>query len=90
MNSEPQYFLPGEDGFKGHILDDFLALGFYRMQHLVFTTHLTCLAKDSESIPVFWLRTIIQSITENKTAMAIRKKCAHFTVTCRKAETKAI
>ena len=86
MINEPLYFLPGENGFKGQILDEFLASGYYRMQHLIFTTNHTTLEPGKESIPVFWLRTEVIKICENKAALAIRKKCLPFTVTCKKAE----
>ncbi len=86
MINEPHYFLPGENGFKGQILDDLLALGYYRMQHLIFTTHYTALDPVIENIPVFWLRTEVKKIHENKAAFAIRKRCSLFTVTIKKAE----
>jgi arginine-tRNA-protein transferase len=31
-------------------------------------------------MPVFWLRTLVNKITENKSAIRIRKQCAAFTV----------
>ena len=89
MNNEPLYFLPRENGFKGKVLDDFLASGYYRMQHLIFTTNHTSMDPEKESMPVFWLRTEVKKIHENKAALAIRKKCASFTVTCKKAEITA-
>ena len=85
MIDEPIYFLPDENGFKGQILDEFLAMGYYRMQHLIFTTHQTALDPGNESMPVFWLRTAIKKVQENKAALSIRKKCASFTVTYKKA-----
>lgn len=85
MINEPHYFLPGENGFKGQVLDDLLALGYYRMQHMIFTTHHTALDPEKENIPVFWLRTEVKKIQENKTALTIRKYCAPFTVTIKKA-----
>jgi leucyl-tRNA---protein transferase len=85
MISSPYYIVPDENGFKGSLLDDFLAAGFYRMLHMVFTTHYTELDTESSSLPVFWLRTQVKKIKENKTALAIRKKCKAFTVEYKKA-----
>jgi len=83
--SSPDYIVPGENGFKGSLLDDFLAAGFYRMLHMLFTTHYTELDNESERLPVFWLRTQVKKIQENKTALAIRKSCNAFTVEYKKA-----
>ena len=85
MQKEPDYVLPDENGFKGTHLDDYLALGYYRMQHLIFTTHHTTLDLESSSIPVFWLRTSVAEIKEPKSAIVIRKRCTAFTVAYKKA-----
>lgn len=85
MINEPHYFSPDENGFKGQILDELLAMGYYRMQHMIFTTHYTALDPVKENIPVFWLRTEVKKIQENKTAFTIRKSSASFTVTIKKA-----
>lgn len=79
---------PGEDGFKGTLLDDYLALGYYRMLHTLFT--INCVpdgyyGKYQMFMPVFWLRTIVKKVSENKSTLAIRKKCAGFTMCCKKA-----
>lgn len=76
------YILPDENGFKGKLLDDYLAEGYYRMLHTVFTTHHTQLNAESDALPVFWLRAPVHNINESKTALAIRKKCEGFTVAC--------
>ena len=81
MNAWPDFVFPDEKGFKNSMLDDYLKAGYYRMQHLIFTTHRTQLSIESLEFPVFWLRMHVESIKENKTAEAIRKKCASFTVT---------
>ena len=85
MINEPHYFLPDEHGFKGQILDEWLALGYYRMQHMIFTTHYTAVGPAKENMPVFWLRTEVKKIHENKAAFAIRKKCTSFIVKIKKA-----
>ncbi|MEO7310712.1 MAG: GNAT family N-acetyltransferase [Chitinophagaceae bacterium] len=85
MLREPDYILPGVEGFKGELLDGYLAAGYYRMQHMVFTTHHTRLELDTVSVPVFWLRTILAKIDEQKSALVIRKKCAAFTVRYKRA-----
>jgi leucyl-tRNA---protein transferase len=78
---EPNFIAADENGFKGSVLDEYLAAGYYRMQHNIFTTHYTQLETDAEIIPVFWLRTAVNKINENKAAVGIRKKCIPFTVT---------
>ncbi len=94
MLYEPDYVLPDEAGFKGTLLDEYLALGFYRMQHIMFTTNHTRLNLDGNSVPVFWLRTLLPQVHEQPSARAIRKKCAAFSVTYKKAmitpETEAL
>lgn len=94
MTLGPYYILPGEQGIKGRLLDDYLAEGYYRMLHTVFTTHYTQLDTAGPALPVFWLRTQLANIRENKNALAIRKKCAGFTVSCSPAaitsETEAL
>ena len=86
MNAWPDFIFPGQKGFKGSMLDDYLAAGYYRMQHLLFTTHHTQLSIQQTPQPVFWLRIPVKNITENATAKAIRKKCAEFTITCNRAK----
>lgn len=81
----PYYVLPEKNGFKGSLLDDYLAAGYYRMLHTVFTTHFTQLQATGDELPVFWLRSNVNNIPENKTTQAIRKKCGAFTVACKKA-----
>ncbi len=85
MPLEPDYVLPDENGFKGTVLDQYLELGFYRMQHIVFTTHHTRLDVAGNSVPVFWLRTLLPQVKEQPSAKAIRKKCNAFSITYKKA-----
>jgi len=75
-----QYIIAGEDGFKNKTLDDLLAKGFYRMQHLMFTCNKTVINYETHPIPVFWLRTIVQKVKPGKNALNIIKKCAGFKV----------
>lgn len=82
MMISPCYILPGENGFKGNLLDDYLAAGYYRMLHTMFTVHHTPITENGYSMPVFWIRTHVNNIHENKATLAIRKKYSHFTVAC--------
>jgi leucyl-tRNA---protein transferase len=82
---QPYFILPDQDGCKGSVLDKFLALGYYRMMNMVFTTYATQVDETGEELPVFWLRTPIKNIQLNKAATTILQKCAHFTVTYSKA-----
>lgn len=86
MNAWSDFIFPDEKGFKGTILDNYLAAGYYRTQHLLFTTHLTQISNEQKTYPVFWLRMPIKSIIENAAATSIRKKCAAFAVLCNKAK----
>ncbi|MFY7900956.1 MAG: hypothetical protein ACOVNY_12280 [Chitinophagaceae bacterium] len=74
------YIFPEGEGFKGIILDELLAFGYYRMQHLMFTTNQTLLEYEGENYPVFWLRTKLNQIQEGKAANSIREKCKQFSV----------
>ena len=85
MIIEPHYILPDEDGIKGALLDAYLAAGYYRMQHLIFTTNQTQLDIEGDPLPVFWLRSPVKNIVDNKAATVIRKRCAPFTVAIKKA-----
>lgn len=75
-----QYFLPDERGFKGDAKDHLLAAGYYRMQHLMFTTNETQIEEEEKWIRVFWLRTLVNRYKLNKAAKTILKKCAPFSV----------
>lgn len=79
------YISAGEAGFTGAMLDDYLSSGYYRMQHSIFTTHFTCFDEQGKGSPVFWLRTKLNEIKENKTATGIRRKCAAFKVQYKRA-----
>ncbi|MEP6465980.1 MAG: hypothetical protein ABJB05_06725 [Parafilimonas sp.] len=80
MSSKTFYITAGAGNFREKNLDHFLAKGYYRMQHLMFTCNDTEVGDDSYSIPVFWLRTLVQECTLQKSATAIIKKCANFSV----------
>lgn len=79
------YIFPGENGFKGIVLDEYLSAGYYRMQHRIFTTHFTFLDDPEKGTPVFWLRTDLEHINENKVTKATRKKCERFEIIYKKA-----
>lgn len=89
MIQEDDFILPDDNGFKGKTLDFLLASGYYRMQHCVFTTCFTQVDITREPLPVFWLRTPIKNIQNNTKVAAIRKKCAGFKITYKKAEITA-
>ena len=77
------FIQPPVDGFTGKVLDVYLAAGYYRMRHDLFTTHYIPRFDAEKSLvimPVVWLRTLVNKITENKSALRIRKQCAAFTV----------
>lgn len=74
--------LPHHDNdFKSSTLDSYLANGYYRMQHYLFTTHETMFDTEGKSYPVFWLRTNLPKLKENRTAKNIKNKCSKFSVT---------
>src|ERR1700754_2472730 len=50
------------------------------MQHLMFTCNQTAINYETFSIPVFWLRTLVQKVKLSKHALSIIKKCAVFKV----------
>lgn len=79
------YFAADEKGFKADTLDNLLAAGFYRMQHLMFTCNETALDEDGPVVPVFWLRTLVKQCTLPKKANTILKKCAGFSVSLQPA-----
>ncbi len=80
MNAWPDFVFPDESGFTNQMLDEYLASGYYRMQHLLFTTHATQVNIEGNELPVFWLRVPVKNILEKKGALTVRKKCAHFNV----------
>ena len=86
MNACPDFIFPDENGFKGTILDNYLAAGYYRTQHLLFTAHQTQISSEQKTYPVFWLRIPVKNIIENASATSIRRKCAAFAVLFNKAK----
>ena len=85
MANAPYFILPGVNGFKGALLDQYLEAGYYRMLHTLFTTNHTRLDMEGDDLPVFWLRTQVRNIEESSTALAVRKKSTAFSVTCKEA-----
>jgi arginine-tRNA-protein transferase len=81
----PDFIFPEAGGFKGRLLDDYLAAGYYRMQHILFTTHYTQLEPAEPPLPVFWLRTLVKKIQHGKIESGIRKRCTGFTVHFKRA-----
>jgi arginine-tRNA-protein transferase len=85
MTLEENIIFPDIDGFKGPVLDQYLADGFYRMQFFMFTAHFTQIDVNVEPLPVFWLRTKVPEIRETATTAAIRNRCKLFNVVYKKA-----
>ena len=85
MNIGFDFIFPEETGFTGAVLDNYLAAGYYRTQHLLFTTHETPMSSVDKTYPVFWLRIPIKNIVESASATAIRKRCSSFSFSYRKA-----
>ena len=85
MIQDQNFIIADENGFKGSMLDDYLAAGYYRMQHSLFTTNFTQINIQKPPLPVFWLRTPVNKIIEKKAVLALRKKCAAFKTTYKKA-----
>ena len=86
MNAGLDFIFPEENGFTGNELDDYLAAGYYRTQHLLFTTHQTQISSQQRMYPVFWLRMPVKNLVESTAAAAIRKKCSAFTFSYHKAK----
>lgn len=74
------YTAADEKGFKADTLDDLLAAGYYRIQHLMFTCNDTAFNEGGPTIPVFWLRTLVKQCRLQKTANTILKKGGRFSV----------
>ena len=85
MNTGFDFIFPEDTGFTGTVLDDYLAAGYYRTQHLLFTTHETPISSLDKTYPVFWLRIPLHNLVESASAVAIRKKCSAFTFSYKKA-----
>jgi arginine-tRNA-protein transferase len=78
---DSSYFIAAnEEGFKSEVLDNLLAAGYYRMQHLMFTCNDTALYEGGQVIPVFWLRTDLKRCKLNKTANDILRRSAEFSI----------
>ncbi len=78
--SNVDFIIANEAGFTNGLLDTFLAKGYYRMQHNLFTCNDTQIEFDSYDIPVFWLRTVVAKIASNKLHSTIERKCSLFSV----------
>ncbi len=89
MVAGPQYFIASQEGFTSHTLDFYLAAGYYRMQHLIFTTHFIKDAESEIKHPVFWLRTNLKKLRTSRTAALIKNKAASFSVNYKQATVNA-
>lgn len=85
MTLDEDIIFPDPNGFRGPMLDDYLAKGFYRMQHFMFTAHFTQIDFDAPPLPVFWLRTRLDLVKETRTTASIRNRCSRFAVTYKEA-----
>ena len=86
MNAELDFIFPEEYGFTGSVLDDYLAAGYYRSQHLLFTTQQTQISSQQKLYPVFWLRIPVSNLVESASAAVIRKNCSLFSFSYNKAK----
>jgi arginyl-tRNA--protein-N-Asp/Glu arginylyltransferase len=78
------YISPDQHGFKGEILDELLAKGYFRLFNKMFTSNTVDVEQVGDSMyiePIFWLRTVIDKIKTDKKQQHIFKKCASFTTT---------
>lgn len=83
------YIEAGMEGFRGPILDELLALGYFRMFDKLFTTNNTPEEPYDDTVilsNVFWLRTLVKKVTDSRSARIIRRKCWSFTTTIKRAE----
>ncbi len=85
MTLDENIIFPDENGFKGEVLDDFLAGGYYRMQYFMFTAHVTQIDFEAPPLPVFWLRTNVHGIRASSVTSSIRNRCKVFSVMYKKA-----
>ena len=85
MIQDQNFIIADENGFKGIDFDSYLAAGYYRMQHSLFTTNFTQIDILKPPLPVFWLRTCVNKIEESKAVTALRKKCSLFKTAYKKA-----
>ncbi len=81
--SSYQFRYPPQRGFKGKILDNYLAKGFFRARHCLFTVNYQFIG--NEGMPVFWLRLKVNEVNESGSAKVIRKDCNRFKVTYKPA-----
>jgi arginine-tRNA-protein transferase len=82
----PPYIFADEAGFRSEMLDEMLAKGYYRTQHLMFTLNSSTIESFSkEKVPLFWLRTNLKNLNETKNAKNIRNRNRIFTVSYRRA-----
>lgn len=67
---------------KGRDLDDYLALGWYRMGKYIFTTQLLEAPDKSKFNRVFWLRYIVDKVNFDTKTLQLWNKNKRFTVSC--------
>lgn len=85
MVTHPQYYSSDGCSFKSVVLDSLLDTGFYRMQHLIFTTHFITEAGSEKKHPAFWLRTNLNKLKASKKVATLKNKCASFSVNVKQA-----
>lgn len=65
----------------GHVLDDYLSKGWYRMQQTIFTTDI--IIKNDHVIPVFWIRLVLKHYRPSASTRKILDLNKGFTVNIR-------
>ena len=71
-----------QEEFKGEVLDNLLANGWYRQGCSVFTTHFISPFGDDKNYRVFWLRYKVSAVNLDRKSLAIINANSGFTVTC--------
>lgn len=71
-----------QDVFKGAVLDNFLAHGWYRQGSTVFTTHFISPFGDEQFYRVFWLRYKVSNVKLSRASSAIIAANKGFSVSC--------
>ena len=79
MTFEENIICPDDNGFKGELLDKYLADGYYRIQYFMFTAHFTQIDFDTPPLPVFWLRTRVNDIQKSSQTTSIPNRSKNFT-----------
>lgn len=86
MENNNSFIQPNINGFKGAILDNYLANGYYRMQQNVFTVNCLFNSQVEHNLtPVFWLRINNNLLSKEHKTLSLRKKCKQFIICYKEA-----